>query len=176
MKSRLFYFAENLDVADRVREILDRIGLKKWNFHVLCKDDAGIFKHQLHSANVLQTRDLWRQGERGAVIGFFFGLAAALLIIGVLGFFRDHYLIASAVIILTVTMHGAWIGGIVGMSSENYQIRRFHKDIENGRILLILDVSDNDRKSIQPMLEALPLQACGKERIVTLPFDSVKTS
>ncbi len=176
MKRRLFYIADSLDIVDRVTEILRRKGVKKWNFHVLSKDNAGIYRHHLHSANVLQTRDFWRQGERGAIIGFLLGIAAALFIIGVLGFFRDYMLVASVVIIALVTMHGAWIGGIAGIGKENYKIKRFHNDIESGRILLIIDLADSDLPSIQQALEALPVQACGTDRALTLPFDTAPES
>lgn len=172
MKQRLFYIADNLDVADRVRDIVSRKGLKKWNFHVLSKDDAGVFKHHLHSANVLQTRDLWRQGERGALIGFLLGVAAALFIIGVLGFFREYTVAASVVIVMLVTMHGAWVGGMAGMGIENYKIQRFHGEVENGRVLLILDLSESDRKAVQSEIEALPIRLCGENSTLTLPFDA----
>ena len=174
MKHRLFYIADNLDVVDRVTEILTQKGIKKWNFHVFSKDNVGVYKHHLHSANVLQTRDFWRQGERGAIIGFLHGIAAALFIIGVMGFFRNYMLVASIVIIAMVTMHGAWIGGMAGIGKENYKIQRFHDDIESGRILLLIDLADSDRKSVQQALEALPLQACGADRAITLPFDAAQ--
>jgi hypothetical protein len=174
MKHRYFYLADNLDVVDRVKDILNRKGVKKWNFHVLSKDGAGVYKHHLHSANVLQTTDLWRHGERGAIIGFLLGVASALFIIGVMGFFRNYMLIASIVIIGMVTLHGAWIGGMAGVGKENYRIRRFHNDIESGRILLIIDINEADRRAIDNELEALPIRSCGGDRVLVMPFDAVQ--
>lgn len=174
MKRRFFYLADDLDIAERVKEILNRKGVKKWNFHVLSKDGVGVYKHHLHSANVLQTTDLWRQGERGAIIGFLLGIAAALFIIGALGFFRNYMLVAAVVIVGMVTLHGAWIGGMAGVGKENHKIQRFHNDIENGRILLIIDITDADRQAIERELEALRITPCGGDRVLVMPFDTAQ--
>jgi len=171
MKRRLYYLADHLDTADRVAAILARQGLSEWRLHVLSRDEAGVYKHHLHDASPLLTRDIWRQGGRGALLGFVMGIIATALIIGVFGFFRNHIAVASIVIIGLVTMHGAWIGGLTGINHENYKIRRFHDDIERGRVLLMLDLATAERDRVQRELRQLPLQACGDDDIVVLPFE-----
>lgn len=170
MKRRLYYLADNFNTVDRVAQVLQRQGLSQWNFHVVSKDDVGLYKHQLHSATPLHTRDVWRQGEWGGLIGFVMGIIVTAVIIGGLGFFRNHIVEASIVIIALVAMHGAWIGAMTGLGNENYKIKRFHDDIESGRILVMIDVAAKERGRIRQALEQLPLQARGDDSILALPF------
>lgn len=170
MKRRLYYLANDFDSVDRIAELLHKQGLSDWNFHVFSKDDVGLYKHHLHSATPWHTRDIWRQGERGALIGFVLGAIAASVIVGGLGFFQNHFALATVIILALVTMNGAWIGGLVGIGTENYKIKRFHSDIDSGRILLMIDAAAKERDNIQRLLRSFPLQACGDDSVVALPF------
>lgn len=172
MKRRLYYIADNLDTVDRAADLLQRQGIKGWNFHVLSKDEAGLYRHHLHSATPLLTRDVWRLGERGALIGLVLGIGLSLLVVGAFGFFQNRFLIAALVITVLGTLHGAWVGGMAGLANENFKIKRFHNDIETGRFLLMIDVSGSARQSIAQALENLPLQSRGEDRVAVLPFDT----
>lgn len=170
MKRRLYYIADNLDTVDKVADLLQRQGITGWNFHVISKDAAGLYRHHLHSATPLHTQDVWRFGERGALIGLVLGLLVSLLIIGALGYFENQFFAAAVVITALVTMHGAWAGGMAGLATENHKIKRFHNDIEAGRFLLMIDVKNSARERIQHALEQFPLQAGGDDTVAALPF------
>lgn len=170
MRRRLYYLADNIETVDRAANLLQRQGIDGWNFHVLSKDDVGLYKHHLHSATPLHSQDVLRSGERGALTGFIAGLIISLIVIGVFGFFQNRFIIAALVITLLVTMHGAWAGGMAGLASENYKIRRFHGDIEAGRFLLMIDVANNSREKVRCALDSLPMAAQGDDSVVVFPF------
>ncbi|HEY3698548.1 MAG TPA: YrzE family protein [Spongiibacteraceae bacterium] len=170
MRRRLYYLADNIEMVDRVANLLHRQGIEGWNFHVLSKDDVGLYKHHLHSATPLHSQDILRAGERGALIGLLAGLVISLIVIGVFGFFQNQFIIAALVITLLVTMHGAWAGGMAGLMNENYKIKRFHGDIEAGRFLLMIDVTNNSREKVKRALDSLPIVPQGDDSIVVLPF------
>jgi hypothetical protein len=171
MKRRLYYLADNLDIVDEVARLLQKQGITGWNFHVLSKDEAGLYRHHLHSATPLHTRDVWRFGERGAMIGVVLGFICSLIIIGGMGYFKNNFLLAAFLITALITLHGAWSGGLAGIANENYKIKRFHADIEQGRLLLMIDVSGAKHDRIKQALAHIPLQERGEDSVIALPFN-----
>ena len=47
---------------------------------------------------------------------------------------------------------GAWEGGMIGLSRENYKIERFHDDIEAGHYLIMVDVSRQQRPLVKELM------------------------
>jgi hypothetical protein len=41
-------------------------------------------------------------------------------------------------LMLVATLFGAWVGGLIGMDSENRKLRRFHAEIEAGKYLVLI--------------------------------------
>lgn len=171
MKRRLYYLADNIDVVDKVAGLLHAQGITGWNFHVLSKDEVGLHRRHLHSATPSQTQEFWRFGERGALIGFVLGVILSALIIGAFGYFQNRYIIATLVITALVTMHGAWAGGLAGMANENFKIKRFHGDIEQGKFLLMIDVAHGQQARIKRALAQFPLDERGDDSVAILPFN-----
>jgi hypothetical protein len=85
----------------------------------------------------LDRTDLVRFVERGAIIGAVFGLAFVLPMAMFSGL--SWPALAWVAMFVFFIAAGAWLGGFGGISSENYRIRRFHKDIEAGRYLVMVD-------------------------------------
>ena len=170
MKRRLYYLADNLETVDQVANLLQRQGVTGWNFHVLSKDEVGLYKHHLHSATPLHSQDILRLGERGALISFVLGILISAVAIGIFEFLQNRLLIAAVVITALVTMHGAWIGGMTGLATENYKIKRFHNDIDAGKFLLMIDVNSAAHPQIKQLLDRLPITTQGDDPIAVLPF------
>lgn len=167
---RLYYLADNLDTVDSVANALHRAGISDWHFHVLNKDEAGLYKHHLHSATPLHRRDVIRTGERGALLGFGIGLLAAIISVLLLEMSPTHSIVVFGVAIVLPTLFGAWAGGLVGLSLENHKVERFHRDIEAGRSLLMIDVDRAHHNRVQLLLQSFALQPGGEDSTFIVPF------
>ncbi|MEO8303841.1 MAG: hypothetical protein ABI724_06950 [Betaproteobacteria bacterium] len=134
----LYYLAPTIESAHRITDDLHAAGIKDFFLHVIAKDESALEKEHLHSSNYLETLDIIRDGFIGAAIGAFFGLVGA----GLLMFFQPfgpdvpHYV--YFIIVGVATMFGAWEGGLTGIASENNNLKKFHRDIEAGKYLILV--------------------------------------
>lgn len=147
---RLFYLVPSIDSVQNVSDSLHQRGVTDWCFHIVSKDEAGLYTHKLHSASVLDRTDLVRYVERGVLIGALIGacVIVPLLLLEVV----DMPAIAWLALFLFSIIAGAWIGGIGGISSENYRIKRFHDAIDVGQYLVMVDVP---KKSVDDVKAAM---------------------
>lgn len=147
---RLFYLVDDITNAEDISEDLHQHGISDWRFHVISKDEAGLYSHHLHSASIIDRTDLPRYVERGLIIGAVLALSFLLP----LWFFGAFDLPGGAWVALGIftVVAGGWIGGFGGINAENYRIRRFHKDIEAGRYLIMVDVPKSDREKMKELM------------------------
>jgi len=169
---RLYYLTHQLDAVDNISKTLHEAGISDWNFHVLSKDKAGLTTHRIHSTTPLHERDIIRSGERGALIGVSVGLCVALIIAATnalpaaaMGYF------AMATLVFVCTMFGAWAGGFFGIQTENYKVRQFHEELEDGQYLLMIDVDASHEETVLKLMslchDATPM---GDDTTLITPF------
>lgn len=168
---RLYYVATDLEVTRKIAEALQNAGLKSWNFHVLSKDEAGLYERRIHSGNPLHWRDLLRVGERGALIGFLIGLLSVIALFFVTDLPNEHSLFIQFSVLIVPTLFGAWLGGMVGLSTENYKIRRFHRELEKGRHLLLIDIERRFVPMVRDLMQHYPVFDAGVDKPSVMPFD-----
>ena len=112
---RLYYIADDLPTTRAISETLHEEGISDWNFHVVAKDEDGLYRHHVHSATPIQQLDIVHTGERFAMIG-----AAVGLVAGLIAYFSASLSpLAVFAITLVAGLFGAWLGGMVGSSREN---------------------------------------------------------
>lgn len=170
---RLYYVSDNIDTVDAISEALHSEGITDWNFHVMSKDELGLYRHRLHSANPLHRQNVLRFGERGGIIGLLAGVLVAALVVGWLDYFASHPQVAFVVMVVIITLHGIWIGCLAGLSSQNYKIRQFRADIEAGRYLLMIDVDRAHYGRVKELLQRFRSAAArGEDTPLVLPFGS----
>ena len=149
---RLYFVAEDVDTCERVSQTLHSEGIREGNFHVLAKDEAGLYQHRVRSATTYQQLDVIHTGERWALAGAAVGLAVGLLAWAtqLLPWGVD----AFTVVLMTMVggLFGAWQGGMVGLSRENYKIAPYHADIEGGLYLIMIDVDDGNRSRVREIM------------------------
>jgi hypothetical protein len=168
---RLYYVANNVEEADAMHAALKRSNISDWNYHVVSKDDVGVYKHHFHGATPLQANDVIRQGERGALIGLVAGIIVALIITGVFNYFGNYLLATFIVVTVLVTLHGAWAGGMVGLSQPNSKLERFRADIDAGRYLFIVDVGKSNYGSVKERMARFNSALRGEDnRVLITPF------
>ena len=170
---RLYYLTKSINMAERVSDRLHEEGVTDWNFHVLSKDKANVIRHHLHSTNPLQELDIVRSGERGVLLGF----AVGVVVTGAIAMFthlgQQMTLLMQMAGIVLFSLFGAWLGGLVGVSSENYKIRQFHDHIEAGYFLLMIDIKLEQKHMLQQVLDEFDqLEEAGEDTTLIHPFAS----
>jgi hypothetical protein len=171
---RLYYLADDVDTTKRVSDALHAEGIGDWNFHVLAKDEAGLYTHHLHAATTYQQLDVVHMGERYALMGAAAGLAVAMICYALQPLPFDVGGVAIAVITVIGGLIGAWQGGMIGMTRENYQIAPFHDEIEAGRYLIMVDVKAENRALVREIMnmQFRHVAACGSSGTLINPFES----
>ncbi|MGH1484844.1 MAG: hypothetical protein ACRBCI_01415 [Cellvibrionaceae bacterium] len=168
---RLYYLVDNIDVAERISDRLHSDGITDWNFHVLGQDKAQIVRHHLHSTTPLQELDIIRSGERGILLGFTVGILVTCYIALFTSFGAQLNWMGQAAAVILFSLFGAWVGGLAGVSSENYKIRRFHHDIKNGSYLLLVDVKPSQRADVEQVVsEFSSVRKGGEDTTFINPF------
>ncbi|MBI4289875.1 MAG: hypothetical protein HY661_00180 [Betaproteobacteria bacterium] len=148
----LYYLAPTLSSTHQVSNDLHAAGVKDFFLHVVSKDESGLKQQHIHSSNYLETLDIVRDGLIGAGIGFVVGLAGAGLLIFFEPFGPDVPAIAYVMAVVLVTMFGAWEGGLTGIATENKKLRRFHRDIEAGKYLILIYAWNEQEATVRAMM------------------------
>ena len=147
---RLFYLVDQMDSVEAISEDLHQEGITDWRFHILSRDEAGLFTRKLHSASLFDRTDLARYTERGAIVGGLFALA----FIATAQWTQAFTMPAAAWIALFLFMvaAGAFLAGFGGIGAENYRIRRFHDAIENGEHRDPVEVRQKEEQGMQKLM------------------------
>jgi hypothetical protein len=114
----------------------------------------------LHAANVLQTSDVVRSAEMGLIVGA--GVGALLG-----GLVAVHYPIVgdepqwgvAAALAVFGGFFGTWTATMIGVSTPSKRLQRFAPQIEQGQILLMVDVPMWHVEAIEERLRALHPEA-----------------
>jgi hypothetical protein len=168
---RLFYMSDSLEVAEKASQQLHAAGVTDWNFHVVSTDEAGLYQRHLHGAAPWHKRDILRSGERGAILGLCFGVLVALLaLISSSSPLLQHPLTAVSICVVC-TLFGTWVGGLLGLNTEHYQLARFHDAIAAGKYLIMVDTRKSRLDLVKQQMASIPqVSLVGADQTVVMPF------
>lgn len=153
MRRRIYWLLPDLASARRTMNDLLLARISEPHIHFVASEGADTTG--LHAANVLQTSDVIRAAQVGLVtggcVGIVLGVVAAIFfpivgdtpqwgMVGVLG--------------VVGGLVGAWASSLIGASTPSKRLRRFEAAIEQGQILLMVDVPRSRVDEIESMLEA----------------------
>jgi hypothetical protein len=173
---RLYYLTDDIDSTERISNDLHAEGITDWHFHVLSKDEAGLYKRHIHSANYIHKLDIVRNAERGAIIGFVVSLLTTAWVVAEEPFGREMTGLVYVAIFGFITLFGAWMGGMIGLARENQKIAQFHDEIEAGKYLIMIDVKPGEEARLQASMARLHPEAqfkrVGSTHINPLKFAS----
>ena len=79
-------------------------------------------------------------------------------------------------IVFLLTCFGAWQGGLVGISTENKKLLRFHDEIEAGKFLVLVYAHQAEEEKLYAMMSRLhpEAQLVGLDPLFYNPFCSPK--
>ena len=158
MRRRIYWLLPDLQSAKRTMDDLLLARITEPHIHFVAREDTDMTG--LHAANVLQTSDVVRAAQAGLVIGgasgALFGVVAAMFF-PVVGEAPQWGLVA--VLGMLGAGIGAWASSMIGVSTPSYRLRRFEKAIEEGQILLMVDVPRSRVDEIEARLQTLHPEA-----------------
>lgn len=154
---RLFFIADDMAMVEPIAETLFSAGISAWNFHVISKDDAGMYCHRSQSTSPLHRIGVMRGSTIGALCGFLLGLFAAIAAVLMLPLSLLQNLALFATATFTPTLIGSWLGAMVGRAMQDHRIARLYNLIEHGHVLLIIDVDRLHRAKVEQLLQSFPI-------------------
>lgn len=150
----IYYVSPSLKSTQEISDDLHAIGVDDWFLHIVSKDESGLARTRLHSSNYLETLDLLRNGLIGAAVGFAAGLAVAGISMSAELLGPDVPLLVYAALVLVISCFGAWVGGMVGVASENKKISAFHDEIEAGKYVILIYAKKDQEERIKQMMSS----------------------
>ncbi|MDQ2963701.1 MAG: DUF1269 domain-containing protein [Pseudomonadota bacterium] len=132
----------------RLHLLLARV--EERHIHFLAK--RGTPMDGLHEANVLQKTDVVHGAQLGLVIGALLGCAAGGLLV-FLGLTAERWQIATVIgTTFLGALLGTWVSSMVGSAIPNSRLQQFDALIDQGCILLMIDVPEDKVEEIKKLL------------------------
>lgn len=158
MRRRIYWLLPSLASARRTMNdlLLARIG--EQHIHFVARDDVDI--SELHAANLLQTSDVIRAAQAGLVIGGAVGALAGVVVayfVPIIG--ESPQWGIAAVLAIVGGAFGAWSSSMIGISTPSERLKRFETALEQGQILLMVDVPRARVTEIEALLERVHPEA-----------------
>ncbi len=153
MSRRIYWLIP--DVASARRTVDDLLVARIPVQHIHCFGRQDMNLSGLHPANIFQTTDVIYAAELGLLIGGAIGVAAGVLVAMYypLGFESLHWGIVAILGVLG-GLFGAWSSSLIGISVPSHRLKRFEAAIEQGEILLMVDVPSLQVKVVEELLRA----------------------
>ena len=148
----IYYISPTLKSTQEISDDLHAIGVDDWFLHVVSKDEGGLARQKLHSSNYLETLDIIRDGLIGAACGFSAGLVLAGLAMALQLFGPDVPVLGYVAMVFVLSCFGAWVGGLVGIASENKKLAAFHEEIDAGKYLILIYAKQDQEGRIKEMM------------------------
>lgn len=149
---RLYFLIPDLETA---RTIVDELLLKRideHHIHVVAREGAEL--GDLPEANLLQKSDFIPAMERGLAVGGITGILAGVAAVT----FPPAGLVLGGGAILGASLAGAgigaWVSGMIGMDVPNSQIERFENAINEGEILMMVDIPKDRVDEIEELVQS----------------------
>jgi hypothetical protein len=145
MRHRLYYFLPDIDSARRSFDdmLLSRIEQRHVRFISAAPLPPG-----MPEASFLLKTDVLHGAAAGMIVGAILGMAfGALLIV--------YFDLGQATVLVTTLfgiLFGGWASSMAAAAMPNSQLKEFYPDLENGRILMIVDVPARRVEEIEKML------------------------
>jgi hypothetical protein len=145
---RIYFLAPNIETTHKIVEELHSEGIEDRHIHILAKRDTPL--EGLHEAGVTIKTDFIPAVERGIALGGTTGLLAGLIGLRFAGF------IIAGGPLLGVILAGATIGtlagGLSGMNSGNSRLKKFEEAIEQGELLVLVDIPRDRIETISRLI------------------------
>lgn len=151
---RIYFLVPTLDSAAKIVDELLLARIEERHIHIIAKDTKALEKKHLPEASLFQSSDFIPALERGLAVGGATGLLAGIAAVT----FPPAGLVLGGGAILATSLGGAgvgaWIAGMIGVSTPNTQLKEFEKAIEDGQLLMLIDVPKDRVNEIEKLVKS----------------------
>jgi hypothetical protein len=153
MRRRVYWLLPDLASARAAMDDLLLAGVELRQIHFVAGEDCDLTG--LHPANVLQTTDVLRSAETGLVVGAAVGgMLGTVAAVSYPDAGEPPQWNLIPVLVVAGALFDAWTSSMIGISAPNKRLQRFAGEIEQGRILLMVDVPMRRVAEIEARLQA----------------------
>lgn len=167
MRRRLYFMLPDVASARKMVNDLLLARIEERHIHVLAKD--GVPLEGLHEASILQKTDIAHGAEIGLALGGIAGIVVGLIAM----FFPPAGWTPNFVVVLITALigaaFGAWASSMVASAIPNSRLKTFEKGIEQGRILMMVDVPGGRVDEIRKLIARSHPEASGGTTEPTIP-------
>ncbi|MDH5632627.1 MAG: DUF1269 domain-containing protein [Gammaproteobacteria bacterium] len=167
MLKRLYYVLPDVSRATHMFHDLLLAQVEARRIHVMAK--PGVDLGDMPEAGLNQRTDVLHGAVQGIVSG---GATGAALGLYLYQFPPEGMLVPMAAILLMALLgasFGAWAASLIGLDVPNTQLERFEKAIDQGKVLMMIDVSRQDMKKIETIIHNQDPDAVAKGVEPTMP-------
>jgi len=143
MTTRLYFLVPDETSAAKITQAVRAQNIKEDNIYAVAKEEKYPLQEGVPEAGLVQQSDLVNSAKRGATIGGTVGLFAGLTAVVL----TPMGLIAAGGAVLGAGMAGAtagtWTSTMIGVSVPNSDLSEFQDAIDEGQIMMLVDVEDD---------------------------------
>jgi hypothetical protein len=150
---RLYFVLPDVDTAQQVERDLLLAKIEDRHMHFLGK--RGTDLKDLPEASLGQKTDLFHGMRVGLVAGGATGTCVGFILYqfpSLIGVSLDVGIVA--ILALVGAIFGAWVSSMIGSSTPNVRLREYEKTMEEGHILLMLDVPKERIDEVQGIMRS----------------------
>lgn len=145
---RIYFLVPNIQITHKIVKELQAEGIEDRHIHILAKRDTPL--EGLPEAGVSIKTDFLPAVERGLALGGTTGLLAGLVGLRFAGFAIAGGPLLG--IIIAGATIGSLMGGLAGMNSGNSRLKQFEEAIEQGELLVLVDVPRERIETIRKLV------------------------
>lgn len=164
MRRRVYFLLLGVASARQTVNDLLLARIEDRHMHALAK--RGTDLGELRDANALQKSDIVHSAELGLVIGgLLLGLATVLMPPERI----ELQLVTVLITMIAMGVIGAWIASPVGASVPNSRLRQYERNVEAGKVLLMIDVRPERIAEVRGLVRRRHPEATGGAIEESLP-------
>jgi hypothetical protein len=151
---RLYFLLPDVNSAKAIVDELLLARIEERHIHIAAADHHALLEANLPEANLLQESDFVPAVERGVAIGGATGILAGIAAIAIPGVGLALGGGAILGIGLAGAGLGAWVSGMIGISVPSSRLSDFESAIEEGQLLMMVDVPKAKVDSITELVKS----------------------
>jgi hypothetical protein len=167
MRLRMYVTVPDLASARQLANDLLLARIEDRHMHFLARRGTNL--GELHEASYLQKTDAMHGAFTGLVIGGVVGVLVGLLAVYFPPGGASIQLVAVLIAAVVGAVLGVWIAGMMGLQVPNTRLKGFEQELEEGKILLMLDVPSGRYDEVRQVIARTHPEAADRGAEPTVP-------